>query len=104
LQNIDFNFALDDIATFNSTLPLTKLLFISDNSLPYFATPRELANSCKRFGTIYCFSLQENTTTVEKWGVKITHSPHGTILPREAYSFTPKMKETGFSEKFVAIY
>jgi hypothetical protein len=46
----------------------------------------------------------KHTTIVEKWGEEITHSPLCTILSREAYSFTLKIKETGFSEKFVAIY
>jgi hypothetical protein len=49
-------------------------------------------------------SSGKHATILEKWGEEITYSPHCTILPCEVYSFTLKMKETGFSEKFVAIY
>jgi hypothetical protein len=43
---------MQEAATLNWTLPLTKLLFISDYCLPYFVKTRELASICQRFGAI----------------------------------------------------
>jgi hypothetical protein len=49
----------------NSTIKLEyifdKITLITDYSLPYFVTPRQLASGRQGFGAIYCLNLQENT-------------------------------------------